>query len=79
MVIRSPGCARDEIMLECPGLTRNRVCCELEHMSRRGQGRLTYKGARGWRVLTQRHVGLRAPREWNGRRIAGEMSGTHRP
>jgi hypothetical protein len=44
VIIRSPGCLLEEIVLECPGLTWNQVFCELDRMSRTGQVRLTAKG-----------------------------------
>lgn len=44
VIIRSPGCLLEEVVLECPGLTWNQVFCELDRMSRAGQVRLTAKG-----------------------------------
>ena len=44
VIIRSPGCLLEEVVLECPGLTWNHVFCELDRMSRTGQVRLTAKG-----------------------------------
>lgn len=44
VIIRSPGCLLEEIVLECPSLTWNQVFTELDRMSRTGQVRLTAKG-----------------------------------
>lgn len=44
VVLRSPGCLLEEIVLECSDLTWNQVFCELDRMSRSGQVRLTAKG-----------------------------------
>lgn len=44
VIIRSPGCLLEEVVLECPGLTWNQVFIELDRMSRSGQVRLTAKG-----------------------------------
>jgi hypothetical protein len=44
VVLHSPGCLLEEVVLECPGLTWNQVFCELDRMSRSGQVRLTAKG-----------------------------------
>jgi hypothetical protein len=44
VIVRSPDCLLEEIVLECPGLTWNQVFCELDRMSRTGQVRLTAKG-----------------------------------
>ncbi len=43
VIIRSPGCSIEEVVLECPELTWNRVFCELDRMSRMRQVRLTLK------------------------------------
>ncbi|HEX6726375.1 MAG TPA: hypothetical protein VF078_03400 [Nitrospira sp.] len=40
------GSLLEEIVLACPGLTWNQVCCELDSVSRVGQGRLTVKAPR---------------------------------
>ena len=45
VIIRSPGCSLEEIVLECSGLTWNQVFTELDRMSRAGQIRFTVKGA----------------------------------
>jgi len=44
VVLRSPGCLLEEIVLECSDLTWNQVFFELDRMSRGGQIRLTAKG-----------------------------------
>lgn len=44
VIIRSPGCSLEEIVLECPDLTWNQVFCEIDRMSRTGEIRLTPKG-----------------------------------
>jgi hypothetical protein len=44
VIIRSPGCSLEEVMLECPDLTWNQVFCEIDRMSRTGQVRLMAKG-----------------------------------
>ena len=44
VIIRSHGGQLEEVILECPDLTWNWVCCELDRMSRAGQVRLTMKG-----------------------------------
>ena len=44
VIIRSPGCLLEEVVLDCPGLTWNQVFCALDRMSRAGQVRLTAKG-----------------------------------
>jgi hypothetical protein len=44
VVLRSPGCLLEEVVLECPELTWNQVFYELDRMSRSGRVRLTAKG-----------------------------------
>lgn len=44
VIIRSPDCSLEEVILECPDLTWNQVFCEIDRMSRTGQVRLTPKG-----------------------------------
>ena len=44
VIIRSPGCSLEEVVLEYPDLTWNQVFCEVDRMSRTGQARLTPKG-----------------------------------
>ena len=44
VIIRSPGCLLEEVVLECPDLTWNQVFCELDRLSRTGEVRLTAKG-----------------------------------
>ena len=43
VILRSPGCSLEEVVLECPDLTWNQVFCEIDRMSRTGQVRLTPK------------------------------------
>lgn len=45
VIIRSPGCLLEEVVLECEGLTWNQVFCEIDRMSRGGQVRLIQKGS----------------------------------
>lgn len=51
VIVRSPGCLFEELVLECPGLTWNQIFCEFDRMSRTVQVRLTAKG-RGVYALT---------------------------
>ena len=44
VIIRSPGCLLEEVVLECPGLTWNQVFTEIERMSRTGLVQLKAKG-----------------------------------
>ena len=44
VIIRSPGCLLEEVVLECPGLTWNQVFTEIERMSRTGLVQLQAKG-----------------------------------
>lgn len=44
VIIRSPDCELEELVLECPGLTWNQVFAELDRMTRGGAVRLTAKG-----------------------------------
>jgi hypothetical protein len=44
VLFRSPGCALEDVVMECPGLTWNQVFCEIDRMSRSGQVRLDRKG-----------------------------------
>ena len=44
VIIRSPGCLLEEVVLECPGLTWNQVFTEIERMSRTGLVLLQAKG-----------------------------------
>jgi len=41
VVIRSPGCDLEEVVLECPNLTWNQVFLELDRLSRLGKVRLS--------------------------------------
>jgi hypothetical protein len=52
VIIRSPGCLLEEVVLECPDLTWNQVFCELDRMSRSGQVRLGLKGPGLYTVTT---------------------------
>jgi hypothetical protein len=36
IVLRSPGCDLEELVLECPGLTWNQVFLEIDRLSREG-------------------------------------------
>jgi hypothetical protein len=53
VIIRSPGCLLEEVVLECPDLTWNQVFCELDRMSRSGRLRLTTKGFGLYEVSNQ--------------------------
>ncbi len=44
IVIRSPGCDVEELVVECPDLTWNQVFLELDRLSRAGQVTLKQKG-----------------------------------
>jgi hypothetical protein len=44
VIIRSPGCLLEEVVLECPGLTWHQVFSEIERMSRTGLVQLRAKG-----------------------------------
>jgi hypothetical protein len=44
VIIRSPGCSLEEVVLECHDLTWNQVFCEIHRMSRTEQVGLTPKG-----------------------------------
>jgi hypothetical protein len=61
VIIRSPGCLLEELVLECPGLTWNQVFCELDRMSRTGEVRLTAKGSGVYAVTSATTGAPRAP------------------
>jgi len=44
VIIRSPGIALDDIVLECAGLTWNQVFITIDRLSREGALKLTPKG-----------------------------------
>jgi hypothetical protein len=44
VVVRSPGCSLEDLVLQCPDLTWNQVFCELDTLSRGGHIRLMQKG-----------------------------------
>ena len=44
IVIRSPGCGLEEVILECPDLTWNQVFLELDRLSHAGRVVLRQKG-----------------------------------
>jgi hypothetical protein len=44
LIIRSPGSALDDIVLECPDLTWNQVFITIDRLSREGTLNLTPKG-----------------------------------
>jgi len=44
LIIRSPGSALDDIVLECPDLTWNQVFITIDRLSREGALTLTPKG-----------------------------------
>ncbi|THJ25354.1 MAG: hypothetical protein CAF45_001400 [Nitrospira sp. CG24E] len=44
VVVRSPGTALDDIVLECPDLTWNQVFIAIDRLSREGSLKLTLKG-----------------------------------
>jgi hypothetical protein len=54
VIIRSPGCLLEEVVLECPGLTWNQVFTEIDRMSRNGQVRLAVKGPGLYTVTSAR-------------------------
>lgn len=59
VVIRSPGCSLEDVVLECPELTWNQVFGEIDRMSRNGQVQLALK-ERGLYTVTpiQKPVGM---------------------
>ena len=44
IIIRSPGTAFDEVVLQCPGLTWNQVFTAIDRLNREGAVTLTPKG-----------------------------------
>lgn len=56
IVIRSPGCDVDELVLKCPDLTWNQVFLEIDRLSRAGQIMLTQKGPGLYSVTTSTDV-----------------------
>jgi hypothetical protein len=54
IVLRSPGCDLEELVLECPGLTWNQVFLAVDHLSRSGEIALMPRG-RGMYTLTCPH------------------------
>jgi hypothetical protein len=44
VIVRSPGTALDDIVLECPDLTWNQVFIAIDRLSREGSLKLTPKG-----------------------------------
>ncbi|HSN05302.1 MAG TPA: hypothetical protein VLS44_09980 [Nitrospira sp.] len=52
VIIRSPGCSLEEIVLECSGLTWNQVFTELDRMSRAGHIRFAVKGSGASSVMS---------------------------
>jgi len=63
VIIRSPGCSLEEVVLECPGLTWNQVFCEIDRMSRTGQVRLTAKSPGRYGVSSPSSCDASAQRE----------------
>ena len=51
VVIRSPDCDLDELVLECPELTWNQVFLELDRLSREGRIALKQKAPGQYRVV----------------------------
>ena len=43
VIVRSPGCELEDLVLECEGLTWNQVFIEIDRLSRCGEVRLTQK------------------------------------
>lgn len=43
VILRSPGCLMDDVVLECPDLTWNQVFSALDRMSRNGEITLTWR------------------------------------
>jgi hypothetical protein len=66
VIVRSPGTAMDDIVLECPDLTWNQVFIAVDRLSREGALRLTLKGRGQYMVhlsndilpTAQRHVSV---------------------
>ncbi len=44
VIVRSPGCTMEELVIECPDLTWNQVFNELDRLSRLGHIKLALKG-----------------------------------
>jgi hypothetical protein len=54
IVLRSPGCDLEELVLECPGLMWNQVFLAVDHLSRSGEIMLM-PGDRGTYTVTFPH------------------------
>ena len=54
IVLRSPGCDLEELVLECPGLTWNQVFLAVDRLSRSGELILVSRG-RGTYTVTFPH------------------------
>ena len=50
VIVRSPGCELDEIVLTCKGLSWNQVFLAIDRLSREGAVRLTRTGHNGYMV-----------------------------
>ncbi len=58
IVIRSPGCDVDELVLKCPDLTWNQVFLELDRLSREGRFTLKQKGPGLYSVTSSTDVAV---------------------
>ena len=58
IIIRSPGTAFDEVVLQCPNLTWNQVFTAIDRLNREGVVTLNPKGGRHYSVHTADQVSL---------------------
>lgn len=58
IIIRSPGTAFDEVVLQCPNLTWNQVFTAIDRLNREGVVTLTPKGGGHYSVHTADQVSL---------------------
>jgi len=62
VIVRSPGTALDDIVLECPDLTWNQVFIAIDRLSREGALKLTPKGG-GLYTVHLSNEALQGPRQ----------------
>ncbi|MGQ0555361.1 MAG: hypothetical protein ACT4PN_05370 [Nitrospiraceae bacterium] len=60
VIIRSPGTAVDEVVLQCPNRTRNQVVTAIDRLSREEAGTLTLKGRGLYSVQVSDQASLNA-------------------
>ncbi len=61
IIIRSPGAAVDEVVLQCPNLGWNQVFLAIDRLSREGTVTLTPKGGGLYSVQVSDHAALNTP------------------